>query len=281
NNNTENNTTGINNVIKGYLHSYSEASLIMHAVRLGLIQPIKERLSGIDRERITTGNIFVFIESEGIKRWTDGKIWSPSKILGHFLLYKEVPKYLSKSSIKKRNRENASNSTNLNINFNTSKNTNEQGLQSYNTRSYNNQSYYTQSYNYQSYDNQDHSTEFCLYKKTISIKHESKSYHIISYYQPIFDKRSIIEYPFFKCLNNSLLENVNLLNDKFVYREFFKDNIHITDIIKKYKLLEYKDKNIIAEYDRRPLEQSALILLCSRFDRREAFGHSLRTESLR
>ncbi|KAF5347434.1 hypothetical protein D9756_011121, partial [Leucocoprinus leucothites] len=42
---------------------------------------------------ITSGSVFVFDEDEsGIKRWTDGFFWSPSRILGNFLLYRETDK---------------------------------------------------------------------------------------------------------------------------------------------------------------------------------------------
>lgn len=215
--------------IKGYIHSYSEASLIMHAVRLGLIQPVKERLTGIEREKISSGCIFVFIESvNGIKRWTDGKIWSPSKILGHFLLYKEVPKCLSKSSIKKRNAA---------------------------------ERYYEKIPVVKVDSPAD---EFSLFKKTISIKHEAKSYHIISYFQPIFDKRGIIEFPFFRSLNTALIGHANLMSDDFIYKEYMRN----VNIYEKYGILEFKDKNIIPEYDRRPLEESAIELLSTKFGTR-------------
>lgn len=47
-----------------------------------------------DRERtslIRSGNIFIYEEhASGIKRWTDGLNWSPSRILGNFLVYREL-----------------------------------------------------------------------------------------------------------------------------------------------------------------------------------------------
>ncbi|KAF9401399.1 hypothetical protein BGX21_001826 [Mortierella sp. AD011] len=40
---------------------------------------------------ITPGSVFVFDEEEsGICRWTDGRIWSPSRICGNFLVYREL-----------------------------------------------------------------------------------------------------------------------------------------------------------------------------------------------
>lgn len=47
-----------------------------------------------DRERpdmIMSGNVFIYDErSSGIKRWTDGHHWSPSRIDGNFLIYREL-----------------------------------------------------------------------------------------------------------------------------------------------------------------------------------------------
>ncbi|KAH6706235.1 Gti1/Pac2 family-domain-containing protein [Leptodontidium sp. MPI-SDFR-AT-0119] len=52
------------------------------------------RPSAPNRERaslIKSGNVFVYEEdSSGIKRWTDGVPWSPSRILGDFLVYREL-----------------------------------------------------------------------------------------------------------------------------------------------------------------------------------------------
>ncbi|KAK5109530.1 hypothetical protein LTR62_006982 [Meristemomyces frigidus] len=49
-----------------------------------------------DRERSTlikSGSIFIYEENaSGIKRWTDGVAWSPSRILGNFLIYRELEK---------------------------------------------------------------------------------------------------------------------------------------------------------------------------------------------
>ncbi|KAG0003106.1 hypothetical protein BGZ65_002018, partial [Modicella reniformis] len=45
---------------------------------------------------ITPGSVFVFDEDESkICRWTDGRIWSPSRISGNFLIYRELFRKLS------------------------------------------------------------------------------------------------------------------------------------------------------------------------------------------
>jgi hypothetical protein len=52
-----------------------------------MIPRVTRRLVDRERKMITSGSVFVFDESEsGIKRWTDGLLWSPSRILGNFLV---------------------------------------------------------------------------------------------------------------------------------------------------------------------------------------------------
>jgi Gti1/Pac2 family len=63
------------------------------------------------RERaqlIKSGCVFIYEENgSGIKRWTDGVPWSPSRILGNFLVYRELMKPFpsgEKKRVKKKNR---------------------------------------------------------------------------------------------------------------------------------------------------------------------------------
>ncbi|KAK9761244.1 Global transcription regulator sge1, partial [Basidiobolus ranarum] len=45
---------------------------------------------------LRSGSVYVFDEKEsGIKRWTDGRLWSPSRILGNFLVYRELDKKIA------------------------------------------------------------------------------------------------------------------------------------------------------------------------------------------
>ncbi|GAC98910.1 cAMP-independent regulatory protein [Pseudozyma hubeiensis SY62] len=58
-----------------------------------MLPKITRRLRDDERKQIASGTIFVFDEVESsIKRWTDGMIWSPSRILNNFLVYREVEK---------------------------------------------------------------------------------------------------------------------------------------------------------------------------------------------
>lgn len=71
-----------------------DALILFEATLSGSLAHIPRRPH--DRERgqlIRSGNVFIYEEhSSGIKRWTDGVAWSPSRILGNFLIYRELDK---------------------------------------------------------------------------------------------------------------------------------------------------------------------------------------------
>jgi hypothetical protein len=55
-----------------------DAHVVLEAVRLNVLPLIKRRLVASERERLTTGNVFVWEEAEdegGLLRWTDGRRW--------------------------------------------------------------------------------------------------------------------------------------------------------------------------------------------------------------
>ncbi|KAJ7510980.1 Gti1/Pac2 family-domain-containing protein [Mycena galericulata] len=76
----------------GWIATTGDALLILEAARRGLIPRVTRRLAEAERKAlVTSGAVFVFDEEEsGIRRWTDGCFWSPSRILGNFLLYRET-----------------------------------------------------------------------------------------------------------------------------------------------------------------------------------------------
>lgn len=84
----------MNPTFVGYIGSTKDALLIIQSTLNNQLSPVGRRPH--DRERsnlIKSGNVFVFIEERsGIKRWTDGVAWSPSRILGRFLVYRELNK---------------------------------------------------------------------------------------------------------------------------------------------------------------------------------------------
>lgn len=77
----------------GYVGTTNDALLIFEACRGNqLLQKVSRRPHDHERDRlIKSGNIFVFDEqSPGIQRWNDGIVWSPSRILGNYLIYRQL-----------------------------------------------------------------------------------------------------------------------------------------------------------------------------------------------
>ena len=78
----------------GHVASTHDALILFEACLTGQLSHVPRRPH--DRERnslIRSGSIFIYEENaSGIKRWTDGVTWSPSRILGNFLVYRELDK---------------------------------------------------------------------------------------------------------------------------------------------------------------------------------------------
>ena len=77
---------------KGHIETTKDALIIFQACFDGTLSHCFRRPH--DRERnqlIVSGNVFVYEEAtSGIKRWTDGIPWSPSRILTNFLIYRQL-----------------------------------------------------------------------------------------------------------------------------------------------------------------------------------------------
>lgn len=94
----------------GYVATTQDALILFEACLSGVLHHVPRRPH--DRERshlVRSGSVFIYEEnSSGIKRWTDGVTWSPSRILGNFLVYRELEKPFppgeKKRAMKKTNR---------------------------------------------------------------------------------------------------------------------------------------------------------------------------------
>ncbi|KAJ5109830.1 hypothetical protein N7532_002475 [Penicillium argentinense] len=94
----------------GYVATTNDALILFEACLTGVLHHVPRRPH--DRERshlVRSGSVFIYEEnSSGIKRWTDGVTWSPSRILGNFLVYRELEKPFppgeKKRAMKKANR---------------------------------------------------------------------------------------------------------------------------------------------------------------------------------
>ncbi|ANB11910.1 Mit1p [Sugiyamaella lignohabitans] len=75
----------------GHVRTQQDAILLFEACRQGLIPRIRRRLSERERFQITSGCVYIWDEQEaGMRRWTDGKSWSASRVSGAFLTYREM-----------------------------------------------------------------------------------------------------------------------------------------------------------------------------------------------
>lgn len=103
------NSTTMQPTWRGFVHTTFDALMVLEACLGGTLNHIPRRPH--DRERasiITGGNVFIYEENaSGIKRWTDGVTWSPSRIMGNFLVYRELKEPFpagEKKKAKKRKR---------------------------------------------------------------------------------------------------------------------------------------------------------------------------------
>jgi hypothetical protein len=80
---------------RGRVCTVYDALLLFEATKLDLIPTINRRLLSTEKKKyIRPNTVFIWNETKcGMKRWTDGKVWSPSKVhYGQFLIYKQLAK---------------------------------------------------------------------------------------------------------------------------------------------------------------------------------------------
>ncbi|KZV72637.1 hypothetical protein PENSPDRAFT_649581 [Peniophora sp. CONT] len=87
----------------GLVETTTDALRLIMAARQGIIPRITRRLNESERRSmIKSGAVFVFsVEESGIRRWTEGLAWSPSRIVGNFLVYREVTERAPRGSAEK------------------------------------------------------------------------------------------------------------------------------------------------------------------------------------
>ncbi|KAJ1965704.1 Global transcription regulator sge1 [Dispira parvispora] len=75
----------------GFVENSKDAILLILACIVEKLPRAKRRYTECEKRNIRSGTVIVFHEDEsGIRRWTDGKSWSPSRIMGNFLIYREL-----------------------------------------------------------------------------------------------------------------------------------------------------------------------------------------------
>ena len=102
-----NNSGALQSTWFGHVANTRDALILFEACLNGNLQHVPRRPH--DRERSTlirSGSVFIYEENaSGIKRWTDGVPWSPSRILGNFLVYRELLKPFPPGEKKRANRK--------------------------------------------------------------------------------------------------------------------------------------------------------------------------------
>ncbi|KAJ7157020.1 Gti1/Pac2 family-domain-containing protein [Mycena crocata] len=76
-----------------HVRNAHDAHVVFEATRQGFLRPITRRLDENERATlIQSGAVFVWEESDhapGLKRWTDGRVWSQSRMREPYLFYDE------------------------------------------------------------------------------------------------------------------------------------------------------------------------------------------------
>lgn len=85
----------------GFVESALDALLVIQGCSTGVLPLVTRRLQEREKKAtVISGSVFVWDSTAtGIKRWTDGLSWSPSRTLGNFLVYRELDKRAKKLEI--------------------------------------------------------------------------------------------------------------------------------------------------------------------------------------
>ncbi|KAI9364440.1 Gti1/Pac2 family-domain-containing protein [Zopfochytrium polystomum] len=75
----------------GFISTPLDALMVVEGCRLGLLHTLDVRPREISDIVIRSGSVIVFDEAGSrMRRWRDNRKWSPSRVAGPFLLYKEI-----------------------------------------------------------------------------------------------------------------------------------------------------------------------------------------------
>ncbi|TPX47290.1 hypothetical protein SeMB42_g03373 [Synchytrium endobioticum] len=94
---------GLTETFYGYVETTGDALLLFQGVLDGILQPCPRRLTKEEAvTSIRSGSCFVYASGNetGIKRWTDGMLWSPSRVNGEFLVYRELDVKIPSSQLR-------------------------------------------------------------------------------------------------------------------------------------------------------------------------------------
>ncbi|KAF2811059.1 uncharacterized protein BDZ99DRAFT_352991, partial [Mytilinidion resinicola] len=151
--------------LNGAIQTTHDGLLVVEGCLQGVLMHVPRRPHDKERaDQIKSGSIFVYEENaSGIKRWTDGLTWSPSRIMGNFLIYRELEKPFPPGEKKRAVKR---------------KRSTDEGSDSDNKAKVKAEQRRILGSLVDSYGFKDGG----LVKKTMSIKYKGTTHHIISYY---------------------------------------------------------------------------------------------------
>ncbi|CAI6333706.1 unnamed protein product [Periconia digitata] len=191
----------------GFLDSTKDAMTIVEAALQGRLSHISRRPHDKERaEMLTSGTVLVYEENaSGIKRWTDAVHWSPSRVMNNCLIYRQLVRALrpeeKKSALNpscggKRKRKEGTGSSISKNGDNVNNSDDEYDNPIYDGQDVSPTDPLGKVYaNFAQSLTTDQQRRFCgslidsyefkeggLMKKTISVKYQGTTHHIISYY---------------------------------------------------------------------------------------------------
>ncbi|KAJ3316736.1 hypothetical protein HDU76_001584 [Blyttiomyces sp. JEL0837] len=103
-----NHVTGIESAF-GHLEGAVDAMLVVEGCRTGVLSCLDGRPKEIGDVSLRSGSIIVFDEiGSRMRRWRDGKKWTPSRMSGPFLVYRELDGSLSDDQVISGDKQNSS-----------------------------------------------------------------------------------------------------------------------------------------------------------------------------
>jgi hypothetical protein len=163
--------------ITGFVKTINDAETLIEACRQGDLHFIHRRPR--PSEQPHSGCVFVFEEkASGIRRWTDGRRWTASRILGDFVIYGEMEAGRKESPTTKPG------SPPQLVEDETS----ERDFQLYGPLA--------KSFNFPPEG---------LIKKAICVKDAGHAWHVVSYYRPVDVLRDRLTRPSFPFINQDIL----------------------------------------------------------------------------
>lgn len=162
----------------GYIGNTADAMILLEATFDGTLNHLARRPHDKERsELIKSGNVFIHeAQTSGVKRWTDGITWSPSRMVGNFLVYRELnhpfapgEKKRATAKDKRQNIQKKRNGASHSHVYSTTHGVLNKDQERSLVGSL-----------VDSYDFKE--DEICLIKKTITIKVRDLTHHIVSYY---------------------------------------------------------------------------------------------------